>query len=70
MTEIAINWFERNCTQANPEQFQALFLDPVNRQVQTDFSIDKINITPEQSARQLNAIRKFMNDYIKSITEV
>ena len=28
MTKVAIDWFERNFMQANPEHFQAVFLAP------------------------------------------
>ena len=53
MTKIVIDWFERNCMQANPEQFQAIFLAPGHKKVQTDFSIDNINIKPEKSIKLL-----------------
>ena len=45
MTKIAFDWFERNCMQANPEKFQAIFLAPGH------FSIDNINIKPEKSVK-------------------
>ena len=41
MTKIAIDLFERNCMQANPEKFQAIFLAPGQKKVQTDFSIER-----------------------------
>ena len=50
MTKIAIDWFERNCMQANPEKFQAIFLAPGHKKVQTDFSI---NIKLEKSVKLL-----------------
>ena len=53
MTKIAIDWFERNCMQANPEKIQAIFLAPGHKKVQTDFSIDNINIKPEKSVKLL-----------------
>ena len=53
MTKIAIDWFERNCMQANPEKFQAIFLAPGHKKVQTDFSIDNINIKLEKSVKLL-----------------
>ena len=53
MTKIAIDWFERNCMQANPEKFQAIFLAPGHKKVQTDFSIDNINIKLEKSIKLL-----------------
>ena len=53
MTKIAIDWFERNCMQANPEKFQAIFLAPGHTKVQTDFFIDNININPEKSVKLL-----------------
>ena len=40
--------------QANPEIFQAFFLAPGHKKVQTDFSIDNINIKPEKSIKLLD----------------
>ena len=53
ITEIAIDWFKRNCMQANPEKFQAMYLAPGHKKVPTDYSIDNINIKPEQSLKPL-----------------
>ena len=51
MTKIAIDLFERNCMQANPENFQAIY--PGHKKVQTDFPIDNINIKLENSVNRL-----------------
>ena len=53
MTKIAIDWFERNCMQANPEKSQAIFLASGYKKVQTYFCIDNINIKPEKSVKLL-----------------
>ena len=53
MTRIAFDWFERNCMQANPENFQAIFRAPGHKKVRTDFSIDNINIKLEKSVKLL-----------------
>ena len=47
MSEIAIDWFERKCMQANQDNLRAICLAPGHKKVQTDFSIDNINIKPE-----------------------
>ena len=55
MTNIAIDWFERNCMQANPKIFQAILLAPGHKNVETDLSIDNINIKPEKTVKLLDA---------------
>ena len=39
--------------QANPENMLAIFLAPGHKKLQTDFSIDNINIKPEKSVKPL-----------------
>ena len=53
MTKIPIDCFDMNCMQNNPEIYQAISLAPGHRTVQTDFSIDNINIKPEKSVKRL-----------------
>ena len=53
--------------QANAERFQAIFLAPGHKKVQTDFSIDNINIKPEKSVKLLGVE---LDDKLKSDIQV
>ena len=52
-TRTAIDWFDRNCMQANPTKFQAIFLAPGKQIAPVDFSIDEIDIKPEKTVNLL-----------------
>ena len=53
MPKIAIDWFKRNCIQANPDTISGAFLAPGHKKVLTNFSINNIKIKPEKSVKLL-----------------
>ena len=67
MPKIAIDWFERNSMQANPENYQAIFHAPGYKKMQTDFSIDNIILKHENSVKLLGVE---LDDKLNFVTQV